>query len=104
MSAFITLRYNKLLKPNSNYFRGYTQVVAAVPAQQNVNMTSIAAYKDRMVRYVETSFNANACTSRIELVQQLQCNKLIHIKKGKHVIPACSKKTPELPRLYFWLI
>ena len=37
-------------------FRGYTQVVAAVPAQQNVNMTSIAAYKDRMVRLVQISF------------------------------------------------
>jgi len=36
-------------------FRGHRHQVAAIPAQQNVASTSIAAYKDRMVRYVHVS-------------------------------------------------
>jgi hypothetical protein len=33
------------------YFRGLKHELAAIPAQQNVASTSIAAYKDRMFRY-----------------------------------------------------
>jgi len=36
-------------------FRGHRHQVAAIPAQQNVASTSIAAYKDRMVRCVRVA-------------------------------------------------
>jgi len=50
----------KLLKE-----RGYRQVVAAVPAQQNVKLSSIATYKDRMVRWTRLRMNMMPLTTAL---------------------------------------
>lgn len=41
--------------------RGHRHQVAAIPAQQNVASTSVAAYKDRMVRYVLAVCDCDMC-------------------------------------------
>lgn len=46
-------------------YRGFRHQVAAIPAQQNVSATSIAAYKDRMVRWLRLRLNMMPFTSGI---------------------------------------
>lgn len=45
--------------------KGFRHQVSAIPAQQNVAATSIAAYKDRMVRWLRLRFNMMPFTAAV---------------------------------------
>jgi len=55
-------------------FRGHRHQVAAIPAQQNVSSTSVAAYKDRMVRCVHVT------GLYLSVVKSVVCMNLHHLE------------------------